>query len=58
MVLRGSPKPRVGAIRLWAVVVVIVPLLVTTPAVGTLNNEAEVEVAAAEETVVLSDKRT
>ena len=44
--------------RLWAVVVVIVPLLVTTPAVGTLNNEAEVEVATAEETVVVSDKIT
>ena len=38
--------------------VVMVPALVTAPAVGILNNDDEVDAAAAEETVVVPNEIT
>lgn len=53
-VLCGSPVAGAGVMRLWVVVVVMVPALVTAPAVGILNDEAEV-VAAVDKTAVGSN---
>lgn len=45
---------RTGVMMLWVVVVVIVPALVTAPAVGILNKDIEVEVVSVvDETAVV-----
>ena len=54
----GPPVARTGVMRLWVVVVVIVPALVTAPAVGILNKDVEVEVVSAvDETAVPRKKK-
>ena len=47
MVLCGTPVEGAGVMRLCVVVVVMVPALVTAPAVGIFNNDEEAEVPAA-----------
>lgn len=57
VVFCGTPVEGAGVMRLWVVVVVIVPALVTAPAVGILNNDEEVEVeAAVDETAVVPEE--
>ena len=57
VILCGTPVEGAGAMRLWVVVVVIVPALVTAPVVGIFNNDEEVEVVAAvDETALVSEK--
>lgn len=54
----GPPVAGTGVMRLWVVVVVIVPVLVTAPAVGILNKDVEVDVVSAVDEIAVVPRKT